>query len=205
MTLAEMMYTLNVILRIELRGKPQRTAQHRAPPETNIGRVQESEMTGHVNPYRPRTLRAAGIVDAFPLLEDGVEFLPIVPSLETERLGEGCGAQGLLQLGLRYPVCHVPRRSERERLTWCLKSTRTAPPAGGRRQSGTITSMNSLVGPCETPTSPTPPSRRYRENACSRTGDQRLHRHLRGRMHSCEYHHRQRLPYKIPYADLQVE
>ena len=108
MTLAEIIYALNVILSVELRGEPQITAQHRAPPETNISRVQESEMKGHVNPYRPRTLRAAGIVDAFPLLKDGVEFLPIVPSLEAERVGEGCGGTGPSPPGSPVPSLPCP-------------------------------------------------------------------------------------------------
>ena len=77
----------------------------------------------------------------------------------------------------------------RDRLTWCRRSIRTEPLAGGTRQSGTITTL----------TSPTPPSRRCQENACS------LYRRLRGQRHSFEHHLHQRLPYMILCTCLKVE
>ena len=69
-------------------------------------------MTGHIYFNRLRALRTAAVVDALPLLEDGIQFLPIVSPLESECVGERRRTQGLLQLGLRYPISHIDRRSQ---------------------------------------------------------------------------------------------
>ena len=49
-------------------------------------------MTAHINPYRSRALWAPAIVNILPFLQNGVQLLPVVLSLEAERLGERCRA-----------------------------------------------------------------------------------------------------------------
>ena len=66
------MYSFNVVLCVELRGEPQRTAQDRTPPKTHICRMHEANVTAHVDFDKPLTLRAVAVVDTFPLLQDGV-------------------------------------------------------------------------------------------------------------------------------------
>ena len=62
----------------------------------------------------------------------------------------------------------------RERLTWWRKSIQTSPPTGGSRQSGTITSMLSLVGPAKisvpnTAKSSVPGNRRFSDKGSKDT------------------------------------
>ena len=49
-------------------------------------------MTGHIHFYRSCALRTAAIVNVLPFLQNGVQLLPVVPSLEAERFGERCRA-----------------------------------------------------------------------------------------------------------------
>ena len=72
---------LDVILSIQFGRKPQRARGNRAPPEADVGAVDQAEVSGHVNSDYPLAFRAFGVVDAFPLLQEGINFLPIITSL----------------------------------------------------------------------------------------------------------------------------
>ena len=68
------MYSFNVVLCVELRGEPQRTAHDRTPPKTHISRMHEANVTAHVDFNQPLTLRAVAVVDTLPFLQNGVKF-----------------------------------------------------------------------------------------------------------------------------------
>ena len=82
------MYTLEVVLGIEFRGKPQRTADDRTSPKAHIGRVLEANMTAHVDLNECLTIRAVTVVHVLPLLQKGVDFVPIGTSLKSQGVDE---------------------------------------------------------------------------------------------------------------------
>ena len=88
MAFLEFMYSLNVILRVEFRREPQGAAHDRTPPKTHIRRMHKANMTAHIDFDKPVTLRAVAVVHTFPLLQDGVQFVPVVASLESQGVGK---------------------------------------------------------------------------------------------------------------------
>ena len=133
-------------------------------------------MTAHVDLDELLTIRAVTVVHILPLLQDGVEFVPIGTSLESQGVGEGRRKIIWRGLCVRRPSptpwddqLVIFTAGPKDKPTWWHRSTRTVPFTSGMRQSGTITDIVSRVGPANTNVpntakSAVPAKRRFADN-----------------------------------------
>ena len=112
-------------------------------------------MTAHVDLNELLTIGAVTVVHVLPLLQQGVDFVPIGTSLESQGVGERRRTQSPLQHKALSKLASgdqlvISTAGPRDKPTWWRKSTRTVLLTGGMIQSGTITDIDSRVGPANT-------------------------------------------------------
>ena len=88
LTLLELVNSLDVVLGIKLGGEPKRATDDRTSPKTYVRRVLKTNMAAHVNFNECLAIRAVGVVNVLPFLQEWVDFIPIGSSLESQGVGE---------------------------------------------------------------------------------------------------------------------
>ena len=140
-------------------------------------------MTAHVDLNECLTIRAVSVVHVLPLLQKGVDFVTNRHVAGVPRCRQETPDTKPLSKLASGDQLVISTAGPRDKPTWWRKSTRTVPLTGGMIQSGTITDIDSRVGPANTNVPPTPPSRRCQRNVDSPTTGQiqypRPHVHTR--------------------------
>ena len=66
--LAKPVGPLNMVFTVQFRREPHRARGDRAPPEADVGGVDQAEVSGHVDSDDPVTLGTLGVVNTLPFI-----------------------------------------------------------------------------------------------------------------------------------------